>query len=246
MRSPAASVRPASRPRRALPWILALAGALVLARAVVGAAPRARCGGVWTRLDTETDCGACGVRCAATHGAAACVDGRCALTCAAGFADCDAHPGNGCEVELRADRAHCGLCGRSCAGAACAEGACAARYLGFGTRIVAGVDAVYARAPLPVRFPVDGTDPVSVAADAAPLAGAPAAAATRLVDGDLAYWVEADPGGGAVVKRGPASGGEGAVVATHPTPLRELTGNATHLFWVDAKERIFMAPKKPR
>jgi cysteine-rich repeat protein len=45
--------------------------------------------------------------------------------CSAGYADCDAAPDNGCEVELATDRAHCGACGEACPdGETCSEGTC--------------------------------------------------------------------------------------------------------------------------
>jgi hypothetical protein len=50
--------------------------------------------------------------------------------CAAGFADCNGSPSDGCEVNLATDRSHCGACagaGSSCAaGQVCASGVCAA------------------------------------------------------------------------------------------------------------------------
>ncbi|MBI5516634.1 MAG: hypothetical protein HY909_22810 [Deltaproteobacteria bacterium] len=45
--------------------------------------------------------------------------------CEEGFGDCNGDPADGCEAELRRDRAHCGACGVACpAGAPCADGAC--------------------------------------------------------------------------------------------------------------------------
>jgi hypothetical protein len=52
-------------------------------------------------------------------------------SCAAGFADCDGDPQNGCEVETDTDELHCGGCGVAChadgprvTAAACVAGAC--------------------------------------------------------------------------------------------------------------------------
>ncbi len=72
-----------------------------------------------------------------TNGVSRCVDGNCAATCNAGFADCDGNAANGCEVDTRASAANCGRCGNACptAGgtASCAAGACAiACSTGFG------------------------------------------------------------------------------------------------------------------
>ncbi len=83
--------------------------------------------------DTRTavmHCGACGTSCpGAANAVPACALGRCALTCTAGFADCDGVDANGCEADTRTSAAHCGGCGRACAPAhgvgACAASTCA-------------------------------------------------------------------------------------------------------------------------
>jgi hypothetical protein len=59
-------------------------------------------------------CGRCGGACGTRNATAACVMGRCALSCEPGFADCDGVNGNGCEVDLRASAGHCGACNRAC------------------------------------------------------------------------------------------------------------------------------------
>ncbi len=71
-------------------------------------------------------CGACGQRCPASpNAAAACNAGRCGVTCAAGFGDCNGVASDGCEVELATSTTHCGACGRACsAGQSCAAGVC--------------------------------------------------------------------------------------------------------------------------
>ncbi|MBX3191146.1 MAG: hypothetical protein KF819_29385 [Labilithrix sp.] len=47
-----------------------------------------------------------------------------ALVCPANTGDCDRNPANGCETDLLVTTAHCGVCDRSCAGAACENGDC--------------------------------------------------------------------------------------------------------------------------
>ncbi len=82
--------------------------------------------------DTRTNvthCGACGTACAgAPNAVPACASGACALTCTAGFAECDGVAANGCEVDTRTSTTHCGGCGRTCnlanATAACAGSLC--------------------------------------------------------------------------------------------------------------------------
>lgn len=83
-------------------------------------------------VNTQTDvahCGACGSACAARPNAvAACGAGACIYACAAGFADCDGEPSNGCEVDVRTNAASCGSCGRRCdaagGAAVCVAGVC--------------------------------------------------------------------------------------------------------------------------
>ena len=80
--------------------------------------------------DSLAHCGGCGAACNPANAAGACVMGACRVaSCAAGFADCDGNPGNGCEVDTRSSAASCGACGRLCAlphaTATCEAGACA-------------------------------------------------------------------------------------------------------------------------
>lgn len=71
-------------------------------------------------LKTDPDhCGACDHACPGQHGARACNEGVCSLTCDAGYADCDGDKSTGCEQQLSAAN-HCGSCGTQCAaGFAC-------------------------------------------------------------------------------------------------------------------------------
>ena len=80
------------------------------------------------RSTDVANCGGCGIRCAYPNAAATCTDGVCMRgACAAGFADCDGDPSNGCEANTQTDNAHCGACtGSVCAsGQVCNAGACA-------------------------------------------------------------------------------------------------------------------------
>ncbi|MEI8255303.1 MAG: hypothetical protein WCJ30_06470, partial [Deltaproteobacteria bacterium] len=79
---------------------------------------------------TVSDCGVCGHACAFAGATSECRSGVCALSaCSAGFADCDADPANGCEIDLRTTASSCGSCGNACvfagAGAVCVSGLCA-------------------------------------------------------------------------------------------------------------------------
>ena len=54
------------------------------------------------------------------------VHGRPGLTCSSGLANCDGDHLNGCEVDIRVDTHHCGVCGTACTGGRyCSEGSCA-------------------------------------------------------------------------------------------------------------------------
>jgi plastocyanin len=75
------------------------------------------------------DCGACGRICPTGDNASPfCMGGRCALTCATNFADCDANAANGCELNISNSVDNCGACRRPCtlanATAGCAASAC--------------------------------------------------------------------------------------------------------------------------
>ncbi len=85
-----------------------------------------------SQFNTQTDpnnCGGCGNVCAAgANATAACVDSRCQVACAHGFANCGVSPSSSCSVNLETDAAHCGACGTSCAvpnsTGVCSRGAC--------------------------------------------------------------------------------------------------------------------------
>lgn len=75
-----------------------------------------RCGGECRSLLTDPQhCGSCGRWCMPPAGGyATCNGGFCSFECHAGMADCDGNPSNGCEVDLRGNRTHCGACGNEC------------------------------------------------------------------------------------------------------------------------------------
>jgi len=64
--------------------------------------------------------------CQVTNPYQTCVEGVCALVCAARTADCNASPRDGCEAELDRSVEHCGRCDERCAAAPHARAACAA------------------------------------------------------------------------------------------------------------------------
>ncbi len=134
-------------------------GGLAVALAVIGLRPvaaRVASAPCPASLGTLQSCGGCGDVCGSTHAGAACVEGQCQLTCEPGFADCDGFAGNGCEVDLASDGAHCGLCSRSCGGGLCEAGSCTARFMGSGSAIVADEENVYAYRGEILRLSVAG------------------------------------------------------------------------------------------
>lgn len=74
------------------------------------------CGGVCVDMaHNPNHCGGCGKVCSVDKATPACVGGLCQVTaCAKGFANCDADPSNGCEVELLENGKHCGACNKTC------------------------------------------------------------------------------------------------------------------------------------
>jgi hypothetical protein len=82
----------------------------------------ADCNGVRTdgcEIDLRTDvnrCGSCSTVCPTyANSSASCASGVCTFACRSSFANCDGNPANGCEVDLRSNVAHCGVCGTNCA-----------------------------------------------------------------------------------------------------------------------------------
>jgi hypothetical protein len=84
---------------------------------------------VTTANDPE-HCGACDNACpAGDRMVAICGGGVCSTRCEDGFGDCNGDAGDGCEIDLESEMAHCGACDNACpepanALAVCAEGSC--------------------------------------------------------------------------------------------------------------------------
>jgi hypothetical protein len=81
--------------------------------------------------DVSTDathCGGCNTVCNSTNGKAACVAGKCAITCNPGYGDCSNGTSDGCETDLLTSTAHCGKCNTACknqyGSTSCSNGTC--------------------------------------------------------------------------------------------------------------------------
>jgi hypothetical protein len=97
------------------------------------AADRASCNGKLCDTDILNDrahCGSCDNACVAANATAECTQGKCTLTCAPSYADCDHRDRTGCEVYLNSDVHNCGACGRDCRGTPCVEGQCVPVIMG--------------------------------------------------------------------------------------------------------------------
>lgn len=84
--------------------------------------------------DTQANlvnCGACGTICGSANGSPTCSSGTCSIACSAGFADCDAQNGNGCEANLNTSPDHCGSCSTPCPVPAHATATCTGSSCGF-------------------------------------------------------------------------------------------------------------------
>jgi hypothetical protein len=89
-------------------------------------------------LSDANHCGSCPIACSGAGGTPKCTAGMCSVTCAAGFADCNA-AAPGCETQTSIDPNNCGSCGNVCnlahttasfcSGSTCRVGGCAAGWL---------------------------------------------------------------------------------------------------------------------
>ena len=78
----------------------------------------------------RSNCGSCGMACAAPNADTLCLGGGCTLGgCKPGFRDCNMSYGDGCEASVLNDPNNCGACGANCgavphARASCVNGMC--------------------------------------------------------------------------------------------------------------------------
>ncbi len=84
----------------------------------------------------KLNCGSCNKVCPDLNGDPSCVAGSCAITCSAGFEDCDENRDNGCEIDTDTNSKNCSMCDKpcpaapgnsaSCKGGTCSQTACPA------------------------------------------------------------------------------------------------------------------------
>jgi hypothetical protein len=88
-------------------------------------------------LTDPNHCGTCMTMCSNAGGTPSCNNAVCAISCNAGWGNCDAAVQNGCETNLQSSAANCGACGAACSSAngtpSCLGGLCnTACFSGWG------------------------------------------------------------------------------------------------------------------
>jgi hypothetical protein len=150
-------------------------------------------------------------------------------SCAAGTADCDADPTNGCETDTTSDEAHCGGCGVECTGAPRGEPTCNAGSCGL--TCDGGFDDCngdVADGCEQVAFAACGASIVTLA-DMGPAPHALALDATHVYWTDLAH---------STVSKVPRDGGEVVLLATTEQP-QALAVGATAVYWTTSDLGVF-------
>lgn len=187
------------------------------------------------------NCGACGHACAPGANAfAACVDGGCVASCAAGFGDCDdAGVATGCETNLQNTKTSCGRCGHDCQGGNCQGGNCqpvtltsvinAPVHIVLDETNVYGINAFGAV----IRIPKAGGALTQLAnGDTTPQSPAPHLA---LANGTLYYTsfggdAGADAAAQGTVSAAPLDGGKPQVLTTANQPFA-IDATQAHVYW---------------
>jgi hypothetical protein len=85
--------------------------------------------GCEVNLNTDAaHCNSCSTACSTYQGYPTCAGGVCSISCSTGYANCDGNVTNGCEIDLKTDKSHCGSCTKVCSSnhgaASCTNGAC--------------------------------------------------------------------------------------------------------------------------
>ena len=78
------------------------------------------------RLNTTTDCAACGKACTLANATPTCSSGSCQVqSCNAGYGNCDGNAANGCETNVTNNAQNCSACGSACpSNFSCVSGKC--------------------------------------------------------------------------------------------------------------------------
>jgi hypothetical protein len=197
------------------------------------------------------NCGACGTAClAGPNQEAVCEQAQCSVVCAAGFADCNLEPDDGCEAALSSDKANCGACGRDCGPSACSNGSCEVTTLASGLPSPIGIalDDSYVYW---ANFVLDGAvmRVLKTGGTVETLATNVAKAYEVAVDGnDLFFTAQGSPpAADASVVTMPKGGGTQVVIASGEVGASELWVDGQWVYWADTyatttNARIFRAP----
>ena len=113
--------------------------------------------GCETQVTNATDCGMCGNTCSFINTVLDCSTGICTFVkCDDGYANCDSFIG--CEIDIRNDTNHCGLCNntcdsvlnytQSCANSVCQFSQCNAGYIDCNSNLTDGCEVQAAYCPL--------------------------------------------------------------------------------------------------
>lgn len=157
--------------------------------------------------------------------------------CPQGFADCNASPEDGCEIDLTSDPASCGTCGHDCQGGACQTSHCQQVVVATGQeyayRLAATEKAVYwTRTDGSVLRAYEGNAPEVIAAGQ----DSPGDIA---VNGTHVYWANV---GGGTIARASLDGTGAEVVLSGLTQPWSIAVSDTSLAWAEnVTGNVFLA-----
>ncbi len=148
--------------------------------------------------------------------------------CPQGFADCNASPEDGCEIDLTSDPASCGTCGHDCQGGACQTSHCQPVVVAAGQeyayRLAATEKAVYwTRADGSVLRAYEGGAPEVIAKEQY-------AARDIAVNDTHVYWANVGAG---TLARAPLAGTGEEVVISGLTQPWSIAISSTTLVWTE-------------